>query len=337
MGWRVSRPFERGLVIGKFAPLHRGHELLIEAALSECETVSVWCYSNPDFPDMPTEVRRSWIRALFPGVTALPDALNPPPNDAPDEVHQGYVRHVLSEWNVRPDAVFTSEAYGESLARTLGCEHRMVDAARTRAPMSGTRVRADVHAHKAFLSPLVYAHFVEKVVLLGAESTGKSTLTALLAREFGTLGVQEYGRDVFERENGRLRPEHFVEIARGHRALEEAALLSAAVYRFLFVDTNAITTAMWSFWLTRTCEPEVLRLAAECEGRYRHVFVCADDIAFEQDGWRSNTSVRSVQQASILYDLAARGLAYTVLHGSLEERCAQVRVALAGTNVHRAI
>ncbi|PYE53528.1 AAA family ATPase [Deinococcus yavapaiensis] len=333
----MSPRFERGLVIGKFAPLHKGHELLIETALSACETVSVWCYSEPDFHDMPTSVRQDWIRALFPSVTVLPNAPSPPPNDAPDETHRAYVGSVLDTWNVRPDVVFTSEAYGESLAVTLGCEHRMVDGTRKRVPISGTRVRADVHAHRSFLSPLVYAHFVQKVVLLGAESTGKSTLTALLAREFATLGVAEYGREVFERENGVLRPEHFVEIARGHRALEDAALLSPNVHRFLFVDTNALATAMWSFWLTRTCEPDVLRLADECRSRYAHVFVCADDIAFEQDGWRSNTSVRSVQQATVLYDLAARGIPYTVLHGSLKQRLARVHFELVGKSLYRGV
>ena len=52
--------------------------------------------------------------------------------------------------------------------------------------------------------------------------------------------------------------------------------------------------------------------------------VCSPDIAFEQDGWRSNKAVRGVQQAHILQDLHTRGRRYTLLTGSVQERVAQV-------------
>lgn len=54
----------RGLIVGKFAPLHKGHQLLLETALDECESVTVLVYSNPDFPAMPSEIRANWLRAL---------------------------------------------------------------------------------------------------------------------------------------------------------------------------------------------------------------------------------------------------------------------------------
>lgn len=316
--------FRHGLVIGKFAPLHAGHQLLIDTAFGECDQVSVWCYSNPDFPDMPAPVRHAWLRELYPHARVLPEPENPPGNDVADDVHARFVRAELARLGVAPDVVFTSEAYGEGLAAHLGIPHRLVDPKRTRVPVSGTLVRRDVHAARAWLDARVYGHFIERVVLMGAESTGKSTLTRALADAFGTLGVQEYGRDVFEREGGVLRPEHFVEIARGHRALEDEAVRSGGVHRYLFVDTNAVTTLMWSFLLTRTALPDVLRLAGECRERYAHVFVCADDLAFEQDGWRSNTSVRAVQQAWVLHDLTVRGIPFVVLRGTVEERLQQV-------------
>jgi len=218
-------------VVGKFAPLHRGHLRVLDEALARCERLSVWVYSRPDFPDMPSPLRRGWVRSLyparlFPGLDLLPDAPQSPLNDEPDAIHRAYVRGVLDGWGVRPDAVFTSEAYGEAFAASLGAAHVCVDRARAAVPVSGSALRADVHGLRGFLEPLVYAHFVRRVVILGAESTGKSTLTRALAEAFGTAWVREYGRDVYERENGALTEAHFLEIARGHRALEDEAITS---------------------------------------------------------------------------------------------------------------
>ena len=164
---------------------------------------------------MHSPVRRGWLREvfpahLFPKLDLLPDAPNPPLDSAPAEIHDAYCREILGGWNVCPDAVYTSEDYGEGFAAALGATHRMVDRPRQQFPVSGTALRADIHGLRHFLNPLVYAHFTERVVILGAESTGKSTLVRTLAGQFGTVHVREYGRDVYERENGQLTPAHFL-------------------------------------------------------------------------------------------------------------------------------
>ena len=331
----TPKQFQHGLIVGKFAPLHAGHEALIRFALARCERLSVWVYSRPDFPTMPSPVRRNWLREvfpahLFPNLTLLPDAPNPPLNDAPDAEHQQYVNAVLDAWNVRPDMVVTSEAYGPSLAERLNIAHLPFDPDRQQTPISGTAIRADVHASRQFLSPLVYAHFVERVAVVGAESTGKSTLAAALASDFGTHFVREYGREVYEREDGQLTPEHFLEIALGHRALEDEAARMPGLNRYLFVDTTAATTLMWSYLLCRMALPELHALADACTTRYAHTFLCADDFGHAQDGWRANTEVRSVQQAFILQDMATRGIRFHEVKGSLAERVARVRATLDG-------
>jgi HTH-type transcriptional regulator, transcriptional repressor of NAD biosynthesis genes len=328
-----AKQFRHGLIVGKFAPLHAGHELLIRTALAQCEQVSVWCYARPDFAHMPSPLRRGWLREvfpahLFPALSLLPDAPNPPLDSAASEVHNAYCKGVLDGWDVCPDAVFTSEDYGEGFASALKAVHRTVDPERMQVPVSGTALRADPHGLRHFLNPLVYAHFLRRVVILGAESTGKSTLVRALAEQFGTVCVREYGRDVYEREDGHLTPEHFLEIALGHRALERGAAISGRANRFLFCDTDAATTLMWSYLLTGTALPELHALADECKTRYAYTFVCGPDMPFEQDGWRSNKAVREVQQAHILQDLNTRGVPYTLLSGSVQERVHQVKEVL---------
>lgn len=321
----VSKPFRNGLVVGKFAPPHKGHQLLLETASSQCENVTVLVYSNPDFPTMPSKTRASWIRELYPNARVLVPE-NPPHNDADDFTQREFVKTFLECEQISLEVVFTSETYGADFAEHLQVKHVLVDLERLQIPISGTRVRENIHANRGNLDPQIYRHFVQKVVFMGAESTGKSTLTERLALEFQTNFVSEYGREVWMQKNGMLELSDYVDIAVHHRELEEAAILKSN--RFLFVDTNAITTMFWCYAYEGAGLPELTNLARAAETRYDHVFVCNDNIPFVQDGWRDDAVWRSRQQSLIVYDLTVRGVPYTLVSGSLEERLAQVEKVL---------
>src|SRR5215813_14005801 len=110
----------RGLVIGKFMPLHRGHQLVIDAALAECDEVTVVVYdSRPagSFPPMPLETRLGWVTDLYPQleqVVGLGDPLDWPDNEDPANaaVYAGHLRFLG-----RFDRFYSSEpAYGRFAA-----------------------------------------------------------------------------------------------------------------------------------------------------------------------------------------------------------------------------
>lgn len=173
------------------------------------------------------------------------------------------------------------------------------------------------------------AHDVGKVVFLGAESTGKSTLAELLARDYDTVAVPEIGRFIWEEKGGKLGPDDYVEIAVRHRQAEDEARLRAR--RWLFVDTNALTTLLLGIQFKQVGVPppaELLRCAADCKARYAYTFVCADDIPYEEQDVRENEAWRGRIQRLVLDDLQARGIRYTIVRGSIEERARQVRAVL---------
>ena len=313
--------YASGLVVGTFAPLHRGHQLVIETALAACDRVTVMTWARPDLPSMPTAVRAGWVKTLYPDAAVIGiDAADCPPDDAPDAVQRAFTASRLP----RPvDAVFTSEAYGEALAAHLGAVHVSVDPARRRVPISGTQIRADLPAHMDQLDPVVRAHFVEKVVFLGAESTGKSTLTEALAEALAEPAVEEVGRTLWVAAGGDLPLAEYVTICREHVALEDAAVARAR--RFVFVDTNALTTQQYAFFFFGERPAEVHAYADRCRERYAHVFVCAADIPYDQDGTRVPPQVQQYQDGAIRNDLTVRGIPYTVVGGTLAERVATVR------------
>jgi nicotinamide riboside kinase len=170
---------------------------------------------------------------------------------------------------------------------------------------------------------------VEMVVFVGAESTGKSTLVEYLAREYGTVFVPEIGRYIWEEKQGQLTVDDYVDIAVKHRQAEDEAHARAS--RYLFVDTNALTTLLLGYEFGHIVDAPagLLRHADDCKSRYAHHFVCADDIPFVQDGVRENETWRTRIHQLVLEDLEAREIGYTIVRGSVEERAAQVQRALA--------
>lgn len=315
--------FHCGLVVGKFSPLHRGHQLVIDTALARCQHVVIISYSRPELAGCDAPRRERWLAQLYPQTTRLVLADGVPENAAPDETHREFVAQLLRRHDLRIDAVFTSEDYGPGFARHLNVIHIPVDRTRDLVPISGTQIRADVHSSREYLDPRVYASFVARVVLLGGESSGKSTLAAALATEFQTQHVQEYGRERWEAANGQLTFEDMELIAREQIAREDAVAGKAS--RFLFCDTSPLTTLFYSHDLFGKAS-ETLELLA-CR-RYDHHFLCAPDFDFIQDGTRRDADFRMRQHRWYSEALARREIEYTVLQGALPDRVARVRAQL---------
>lgn len=55
-----------GLLIGKFAPLHKGHQSLIEVALKEVDKLIIFIYDCPETTDIPIKTRKNWLMELYP-------------------------------------------------------------------------------------------------------------------------------------------------------------------------------------------------------------------------------------------------------------------------------
>lgn len=346
----MKKRFRRGLVVGKFAPLHRGHEQVIRPAFQDCEEVVIISYCKPEFAGCDAQRREQWLSKLFPTARILvpTDALfassqvngncfrTVPANDADETTHRRFCGFLCKDvLGITVDAVFTSEDYGEGFARELtrcfreqdsnvpDVQHVLVDRCRKMVPISGTLLRANVHGNRQWLSSEVYGSFVQRVCFLGGESSGKSILAEALAREFETQYVREYGRDLWEAKNGVLKFEDMIHIARRQVAMEEEA--AGRANRFLFCDTSPHTTLFYSRHLFGRAEPELERLANRFYGL---VVLCAPDFPFVQDGTRQPESFRALQHEWYLRDLATRARPYLLAEGGVRERVLTVRRAL---------
>ena len=310
---------KRGLIVGKFYPPHRGHKHLIGTARAQVDDLTVIvCRRDGEVPA--GELRAAWLREIHPDVRVL----------LIDDTYDAQDSRVWAENSVRwlgraPDVVFTSEDYGDEFARHLGCRHVQVDRSRAAVPVSATRVRADPLGCWEFLEPPVRGFYAARVCVVGAESTGKTTLSQDLARHFGTVWVPEYGREYSERKLAAdggydFRPEEFAHIAARQCELEDEAARRAN--KVLVCDTDAFATSVWHRRYMGARSPEVEEIAAR--HRRPDLYILTDiSTPFVQDGTRDGEHVREWMHEVFVEELRAQGRPYRSVSGTREERLGQ--------------
>ncbi len=314
----------RGLVIGKFYPPHRGHKHLIDTALANADEVHVIVCERPE-ENPPAALRASWLKEIHPKahIWLIDDRY-----DADDSAI--WAENCKRLLGFVPDVVFTSEDYGDPFAACLGCRHVLVDRSRITVPISGTAIRANPLTHWDFLEPPVRGFYARRVVLVGAESTGKTTLATDLAKAFDTVWVPEYGRIYWEEKMQRgepnvWAPEEFVTIARGQCERENEVARRAN--RVFFCDTDAFTTRIWYHRYMNGWSAEVDAVA---QAHRRPDLYLMTDIAtpFEQDGTRDGEFIREWMHQLIADELTANNRPFLPLTGTRSERLAKASAAV---------
>ncbi|WP_035059787.1 AAA family ATPase [Andreprevotia chitinilytica] len=346
----MSARFQTGLIVGKFAPLHIGHEALIRAAQAQCERLFIISYSQPELPGCEPEKRERWLKTRFPMAEILvvtPDRIaawraagrqiDPmSDNDAPADVHRHFVAQLCLEvLGCMVDAAFTGEDYGDGFAAVLSDDftakaghpiqvtHVRIDRSQTANRVSGTKLRADIHGQRAAMAPEIYGDFVQRVCLLGGESTGKSTLSIALAAHLDTKYVAEYGRELWEQQGGQLSYDDLLHIAQKQVAREVGSIGHAN--RYLICDTSPLTTLFYCQHLFGKAEPALIELA---QRPYDLVVLCAPDFDFVQDGTRQGNEFRLLQHRWYEAELTQRGTPWLAVTGSMTQRIVKVATHL---------
>jgi cytidyltransferase-like protein len=113
-----------GLTIGKFAPLHKGHQWMIETALREVDQLIIIVYDAPELETLPMDMRIKWLLHLYPEVKII-RADNPPRDKGYTETiqkkHEDYILSLLGK--IKIHAFYSSENYGDRMSKALKCQH----------------------------------------------------------------------------------------------------------------------------------------------------------------------------------------------------------------------
>jgi HTH-type transcriptional regulator, transcriptional repressor of NAD biosynthesis genes len=265
-----------------------------------------------------------------------------------DEVWKGHIalmRLAISQADAENpfpplDAVFSSENYGLELGRRLGVEPIVLDTRRIAFPISGSAARRSVAGHWKELPPASRAGLCLRIVILGAESTGTTTLCQDLCSGLRTRGgswsetlwVPEYGREFSEEHVTRLRiqrPEampqdlnwseaDFIQIAQEQTRREREAAKTGGPY--LILDTDALATGLWHERYRGQTSQALRDFAATLPHRDLYVLTSPQNIAFDQDGLRDGEHLRDEMHRRFREVLADCGFPWIEVVGSRHER-----------------
>jgi NadR type nicotinamide-nucleotide adenylyltransferase len=129
---------------------------------------------------------------------------------------------------------------------------------------------------------------ISRIAILGAESTGKTTLARSLGMRFQTVWVPEYAREYMTMHTGEYSVDDIVEIAKHQLSEEDQLALQAK--RLLFTDTELITAKVWCEDVFSSC-PEWIEQQLK-EHRYDLFLLTANDLPWVADSVRVNPQRR---------------------------------------------
>lgn len=310
----------KAFVFGKFLPFHKGHEAMINFALTKCDflTVLVCC---SDKERIPNTLRKAWIEKAFEKEknieirtfnyleSELPNTSTS--SESVSKVWADVFKKQLPDYSL----LFTSEEYGNFVAAYMNIQHIAFDIPKKLFPVSATAVRNDVFNNWQFVPDSVKPDLLLKVVILGTECTGKTTLTEKLAKYFNCSFISEAGRDIIANSNSFTFNDLYLVASEHATRIDKSNLADSPL---VIIDTDIHTTKSYSLF---TFEKE-LEISTDIYNSNKAdlYLYLNNDVEYLQDGTRLSEVERNLLDFSHRKVLKDRNIEIIEVKGNWDER-----------------
>lgn len=329
--------YKTGMYGGAFDPPHTGHMNCISKAASMCEHLYIVISFSRNRDYIPVEYRYRWLYNSFlhmdnVEIKLIEDKLYSKVEYDTDEYWTQGRNQILDQIGRSVDVVFCGDDYKgtERYEKLYACPVEYFD--RKEVPVSSSMIRENPFTYWDQIPLICRPYFVKKVLLIGGESTGKSTLTQNLALTYNTNHVEEIGRNICDYAGGKeelMIEEDFHEILLRHKMAE----LETRKYsnKLLFIDTDALITKFFARFLLND-QNQIERMdrladAITAINEYDLILFLEPTVEFVQDGTRNERLLKDrkgySEQIKRLFDLA--GMKYHCLDGNYLERYQKAR------------
>lgn len=299
----------------KALPLHRGHIMAILRASTMCEKLYVVVSDNPEETKVLCEgikyislhERLKWLSKEFQdlkhiSIVALDETGIPVfPNGW--EQWSELLKSLLPEYF---DVIYgNEESYRDGHAKYFpNVDYITIDPDRKEVPISGTEIRKNPIKNWEYLSGASRQFFCKKILVVGTESCGKSTLTKMLAKAFYTSWSEELGRYYAERYLGgneqSFSKADFERIC--WLQYEQDLKAQETANKVCFHDTDALITG---FYLNQYLgeESDFINTFSDKQ-EYDLIFIMKPDVKWVADGsrWLSEQNIRDANH-NLLFDM----------------------------------
>jgi NadR type nicotinamide-nucleotide adenylyltransferase len=171
---------------------------------------------------------------------------------------------------------------------------------------------------------------MKKIVIIGPESTGKSTLAMQLAQHYHTEWVEEYARSYLLENGTSYRYDDLLTIAKGQLMLEEEITNNSAG-NLLFIDTDMYVMKVWCEFVFCNCHTWILNQAVE--KKYDLYLLCNTDLPWVKDELREYPDLKNRQLLYHMYKdiMVNQSIPWIDIRGNNSQRLDK---AIEGINRH---
>lgn len=169
---------------------------------------------------------------------------------------------------------------------------------------------------------------IKKIVVIGPESTGKSTLCEQLAGHYKTIWCREYAREYLLQHGTHYSYEDLLIIAKGQLMLEDNALTEVegnvisniSASPLLFIDTDMYVMKVWCEFVFDKCHSWIIDQIVKRQ--YDLYLLCNTDLPWVKDELREYPDIESRQQLYHIYKdiMVNQNTPWIDISGSYEER-----------------
>ena len=174
---------------------------------------------------------------------------------------------------------------------------------------------------------------MKKIVIIGPESTGKSTLTQQLAEHYKTTWCPEFAREYLLENGTDYTFSDLLNIARGQLLLEDN-MLANAKNNLYFIDTDMYVMKVWCEVAFNNCHTWILKQIAA--RNYDLILLCDTDLPWVKDELREYPDLHTRERLFKMYKdlLINQRTKWAVISGSHIERL-QLALTIVNTVVKK--
>ncbi len=327
-----EKKYNVGMYGGCFNPIHLGHLECIIKASGMCEELYIVISYRDDGVDIPVKVKIRWVYQLTKHIgnvkiITLKDN-SASKGDYTEDKWSDDCNYIKNRIGKKIDIVFCGSDYDENSFWNK-CYEDSVFYSFDRNKYNSTQIRENVYKHWDWMPQVVRSYFNKKVLIIGGESVGKSTLTVNLANYYNTNYLEEVGRDFSELSGTDIYmlSKDFTRILLEHKAKEMRIIEKSN--KVLFEDTDCLITEFYMNFLgdERMNDNIGLAEALSSLNDYDLILFLEPDVKWVQDGDRSEIIAGDREKYSdIIKDLYLKhGYNIHVISGDYVSRFEQAK------------